>query len=189
MAKCVCGYAFFEQPTPEQHAKECPISVLRNELEQALLQNEELRSGLELAVEILGGGRLCSIGSWQNTREVQVHVDTITKLRAILTWTAKPLCQHELRRFNVTEQNASGLAGVCAKCGQGLGGNPKAECGCSDPVSAHGLLGCPNYSVKPEGQGGCPDCGEGVTGKDPLCVKHYGEYLGQNRARGNGPGD
>lgn len=35
----------------------------------------------------------------------------------------------------------------------------------------------------------CPACGRGVTGVDPLCDQHYAEYLGQNRARGNGPGD
>lgn len=45
------------------------------------------------------------------------------------------------------------------------------------------------FSVKLESHGGCPDCGQGVTGKDALCDKHYSEYLGQNRARGNGPGD
>lgn len=36
---------------------------------------------------------------------------------------------------------------------------------------------------------GCPGCGLGVTGKDALCDKHYSEYLGQNRARGNNEND
>jgi hypothetical protein len=38
-------------------------------------------------------------------------------------------------------------------------------------------------------KGGCPNCGNGVTGVDPLCDKHYSEYLGQNRARGNNEND
>lgn len=35
----------------------------------------------------------------------------------------------------------------------------------------------------------CPECGLGEHGKDALCALHYQEYLGTNRARGNGPGD
>jgi hypothetical protein len=38
-------------------------------------------------------------------------------------------------------------------------------------------------------RGGCPSCGLGEPGKDALCDKHYSDYLGTNRARGNGPGD
>ena len=37
--------------------------------------------------------------------------------------------------------------------------------------------------------GKCPECGLGIRGVDPLCDKHYSEYLGTNRARGNNEND
>ena len=46
----------------------------------------------------------------------------------------------------------------------------------------------PEESGKREGDK-CPACGKGVTGQDALCEKHYGEYLGTNRARGNNEND
>jgi hypothetical protein len=93
---------------------------------------------------------------------------------------------------------------------------PKSECTCAS-TGSHAVFCAlsekPNCACPPDRQGHypscgttviiipavaekriadgatCPACGLGVTGVDPLCEKHYSEYLGQNRARGNNEDD
>jgi hypothetical protein len=62
----------------------------------------------------------------------------------------------------------------------------------ADALAASGKLAHEALTEKQKDEvtaGKCPECGLGIRGQDPLCDKHYSEYLGTNRARGNGPGD
>jgi hypothetical protein len=67
----------------------------------------------------------------------------------------------------------------------------KLSCDVRDPATQP--LGCNCGAAEKRkdevSAGKCPECGLGIHGQDPLCEKHYGEYLGQNRARGNNEND
>lgn len=79
--------------------------------------------------------------------------------------------------------------GIIRKALTGIVEKPKSEfAGCCSACNwSHEPHDCKCHAEKRVR--GCPNCGNGVTGVDPLCEKHYSEYLGQNRARGNNEND
>jgi len=90
------------------------------------------------------------------------------------------------------------IPGNCAKCVAEIALRPVEKPNCACPPDRQGhypscgttVIIIPAVAEKRIADGAtCPACGLGVTGVDPLCEKHYSEYLGQNRARGNNEDD